>query len=275
MVAQEAEAPENKKTSEASLKEGASCPTTIEAISSQARRRFLVYCLRFGIFVVTIHPLLQILILKNRLALSDITFNIVVSSVCVTLLILLRYLTSVTTFFTLLLVFFGTFNLAFSSPTAPSAQSLLFLTLAPSITFFIYGKKIGTVLAIAFTIAAITYNNLFAHFYPAPAIFQLVFTLATLTLLLYFYEDIKEKTQNLLQRRDEEIQKTNDLLKEEIETRKAAQEQLALNLKKITMQKEELERFNRLVVGRELKMAEMKKEIEELKKKVRPQLKRR
>ncbi len=49
-----------------------------------------------------------------------------------------------------------------------------------------------------------------------------------------------------------------------ISERKEAQEQIRLNLEELQVKNEELERFNRAVVGRELRMVELKKEINEL-----------
>lgn len=65
-----------------------------------------------------------------------------------------------------------------------------------------------------------------------------------------------------------ELSTLNNKLTQEIEIRKATEIKLNENVKEILMQKTELERMNKLMVGRELRMAEMKKELEELRTKL-------
>lgn len=112
-----------------------------------------------------------------------------------------------------------------------------------------------------------TYSSLFNH-YSNTELFHFTLSILTILSVLLFYQDSTDKTYNLLKKRDMELSTLNNKLTQEIEIRKATEIKLNENVKEILMQKTELERMNKLMVGRELRMAEMKKELEELRTKL-------
>ena len=66
------------------------------------------------------------------------------------------------------------------------------------------------------------------------------------------------------QRSRETLAKSNASLQQEVERRKQAQHELVVAIESLEEQKEELEQFNALAVGRELRMIELKEKVNEL-----------
>lgn len=79
-------------------------------------------------------------------------------------------------------------------------------------------------------------------------------------MLTFFYQYVQEKNQGLIKEQADRLIKSNTVLQREIEKRQKA-------LKETKEQTEVTEVINQLMIGRELKMVELKNEIEELKKK--------
>ena len=69
--------------------------------------------------------------------------------------------------------------------------------------------------------------------------------------------DAKVKLESRVEQRTAELSTANELLKQEVAERKKAEEELAAKMK-------ELEEFNRMAVGREIRMVELKEEVNRL-----------
>ena len=67
-----------------------------------------------------------------------------------------------------------------------------------------------------------------------------------------------------VEERTMELSNLNDKLKSEIEIRKAAEKEIRRHVEELSASNDKLSRFNRVAVGRELRMVELKKEVNEL-----------
>jgi len=90
------------------------------------------------------------------------------------------------------------------------------------------------------------------------------------THVLELVQDITEKkaAADLLKQKAKEIEDANSNLKSEVVEREKVEEALRQSASDLEKKNAELERMNRLFVGRELRMAELKERIEELEKKI-------
>ena len=70
---------------------------------------------------------------------------------------------------------------------------------------------------------------------------------------------------NVFRENSEKLAKSNQVLQNEVAERKQAQQELKKSNEELEEKSKELQKFNELMTGRELKMVEMKKEIEALK----------
>ena len=75
-------------------------------------------------------------------------------------------------------------------------------------------------------------------------------------------QNIHDKLEKRVEERTAEISKSNALLRQEVVERKQIEEKLEVKIL-------ELEKFEKIAVGRELKMVELKKKIKELEEKLR------
>ena len=101
-----------------------------------------------------------------------------------------------------------------------------------------------------------------------------IISIATATALIYIIPVIlKVPNIEIFRKTNEKLENTNQVLQREVDERKKIEkelkdsaEKLAKSNKEFKEKSDQLKKFNDLMVGRELKMAEMKKEMEEFKK---------
>ena len=140
----------------------------------------------------------------------------------------------------------------------------VFFPIFPLFAFFLRGKKEGVVWLSVFLVAAAAYFSA-AYFalISVPYLLSLnpaihIVNLFLYVLVIYFYVDVEEKSRQLLTNQSQKQQEINKQLTLEVEARKKAELELRQNA-------DRLKQMNDVMVGRELKMREMKEEIERLK----------
>lgn len=140
----------------------------------------------------------------------------------------------------------------------------IFFPIFPIVSFLFVGKKEGTFWLIPFFVLSALYlfGSGFGLFEPPKFLINpLIYLISIIIYLLwvYFYVDLEEKSRQLLSSQSQKQEEVNRQLMFEIEAKKKAESDLLRS-------SAEVKKMNDLMVGRELKMAELKKENEELKK---------
>lgn len=143
---------------------------------------------------------------------------------------------------------------------------IMMVFLFPPIIFVLQGYRKGLWWSAVFTLICLA----FYYFRPGETYFSIPYsdffvgmfflTFIVLTALIFFYQYTQEKTQKALERKSQHIKQANLSLEKEIVERKR-------NLKEAEEKKEEYEKINELMLGREIRIKQLKDEIEYLRKK--------
>lgn len=133
----------------------------------------------------------------------------------------------------------------------------------PTSVFFLSGRRggvfwMGVVFLFSITIVFLQTYGVVDTPYSTVTVRQMLFSLLVASVMVYAYEKRVESENVGSRRKTKELMKLNEDLAQEIASRREAEKQL-------TSRTDELERTNRLLVGRELRMIELKKEIKKLK----------
>ena len=139
----------------------------------------------------------------------------------------------------------------------------VFFPIFPLFAFFLRGKKEGIIWLVVYLAGIFAYFSA-AYFglISAPYLFSsglttVIISLFIYLLVIYFYVDVEEKSRQLLTNQSQKQEEINKQLTLEVEARKKAELELRQNA-------ERLKEMNDAMVGRELKMTELKKKIVQL-----------
>lgn len=147
--------------------------------------------------------------------------------------------------------------------------SLVWIYLLPPLYFFLTHKNIGRVLSIIpfvslIGIIVLQSEGVIKTTYAIPQLIEANLAYVTVALLMFVYAvliDSKEKTLVEKRKNLEDMVKNLDSRNKELED---VQTQLTKSNSSLNEQLQEIQRLNELMVNRELKMAEMKKQIHDL-----------
>lgn len=169
-------------------------------------------------------------------------------------------------------VFMGTalieINLmVFQIPDAVTSGGIFYLLCYPILAVLLTGRKKGMLwsslhIILMWIVSLGKYSPLQLSL---TLLFQITFVEFSILILSQVYQTTNDEQEHLLVWREKELENALSQRNIEIEERKNAEKQLAENIVKLETQKKELEKMNHMMVDRELKMIELKKEIENLK----------
>lgn len=165
--------------------------------------------------------------------------------------------------FSLLLLSFSTYLLLFY--TGGIARTGVYWVFTfPVIAFFIQGKKGGLrwiVYLVCFLIFIdfLNYLGVFFLFFTYQEIIMCIAALILLSMLVYVYESVNEYTGEIILQKNNSLADTAKKLEKEMEIRKKTEQQLSEQIKNF-------EKTNRLMIGRELRIAALKEELSSYKK---------
>lgn len=159
---------------------------------------------------------------------------------------------------TILILLFA-FFLYMISDGGLASSGLYWMFISPVVAFFLLGKKSGlywSFYLIIFLLLCIVLQhiNLISLAFEPATIMMAIAALIMETIFVYIYEYINEYISEYVHDKQRDLQEINANLKKEIISKKRTEKKLQNKL-------EESEKLNQLMVGRELKINELKKQI--------------
>jgi hypothetical protein len=140
------------------------------------------------------------------------------------------------------------------------------LFLFPMAALLLLGARFGTIGTIVYIliIVFVLISNVTQMNAKPSLILQLIMNTVSGIGILYFYQWAQDKTQQEVLTEQKKREETINQLHTEVQKRQEAEILLNDQLRKIEIQKKELEDLNHLMIGRENAMADMKRKMEEL-----------
>lgn len=161
----------------------------------------------------------------------------------------------------------GTVTLMFNVATGAIANTgILFAFPFPIACFYLMKRKesvfwIGISIIGLSSLIPISFLKVYSLPYSLPYYGGFIFSYTLSFLMLQFYTKQKEKADSLVLQRNQEIIAVNKQLEESLHTQGKLNDELAKKT-------DDLSKINQLMLGRELKMIELKEELEAAKQKV-------
>jgi hypothetical protein len=136
--------------------------------------------------------------------------------------------------------------------------------------FFFTGKKNGLIwsgimLIILLTLMIIISRGIIQPNYPINSLFDLFISALVTIIVTYTFQLVIDNREKALTKSRGELSQTLDKLKQEFALRESTQLALQKQTEELTIKNDELSRMNKMMIDRELKMVQLKKENEELK----------
>lgn len=220
-----------------------------ESFIEKSRIQLLRYLAVFILLLPVISRFVLSVVLKNKAEIQSFLFEGTIFTLGLTLAIYIKKGKSLKPFYWIMtaLAFFGIFFLTTRPLTGVLNNKNSYILVFPLIAFFLLGKRKGLLLTVIYTVV-LSGRTLQVLLQVNPIDWNVLYTfiqnIIVASVLIYFFTDAQEKAEVAIRKRQDELEK-------EIEERKKIQD--------------ELERMNKLMIGRELAMADMKKKMEEMK----------
>src|SRR4030042_3710076 len=229
----------------------------VQAILDNSRRRFLRTLAVFGIISAPLWPLTMYLFHLGEVSLL---FNGVILILSIILYLVFTYAKNLTIGYwcTVTAAFFILILINFFPQESTVTNNASWIPFFPIVAMFLLNKRPGILMTLLyfFVVVGIFIVNLFQIPGNQTLIFTIIFSLGTTIFLLYSYKNIEENIKQLTKQREEELERMVIQLG-------TVTTKLQDNLMRAAKQKEELENMNKLMVGRELAMADLKKRVSE------------
>lgn len=233
-----------------------------ESIIVDARRRFIVILSVLGVGQAIVFMAVRFF-QDGSIGPWDLGYNLVTIVVMTGIYFWAKKEEKVTrvSLVVILLGFISVFMLSSYTPNTSEVGS--YFPLFPLLAFFLAGKRGGLVWFGIFITSFVAYLVLAATgiIHPLSVVeepFIYVVTLGFYLLMVYFFVDVQEKSQKVLNDQTLKEKQINQRLVQEVVARKKVEAELVEKGGR-------LEKINKVMVGRELEMVELKKEIAKLK----------
>ncbi len=231
-------------------------PGEISVTFAQSRKRFLVGVAILGAVIFVSYAIVNFTISDIWPAYLELALGIV----CVLAIILIRYERTVTAALVtgalvIAIISIHNFGTGGFYSTGP-----FWIFMFPPIIFVLRGYRRGLIwLGAMFGVFLLIWwlrpwPDYFTLPYSDFFILMFLIVLAVVSVLIYFYQYSQEQSQRMIARQTLQLQKNNASLQRQIEEKEQA-------MKEMTEKQAEVEKLNRLMIGREIRMKEMKEEI--------------
>ena len=235
-----------------------------EEISRAIRLRTLNIFTISGVIFFLVFAHIYLLVLDNPLGWG---VEILITLILMTNLIFVRKTKNVDLASTVVIFALIPFYIFIINTGGIAQTGLFWLHPFPIVAFYFKGKKYGSywsIVLLAYLVVLFTLKQFDIHLTPLDPtpIRQATMSYILMVIFIYSYANAMEKKEEIIKNSATKLNKLNSTLT-------ITNKKLKKQYKESQDRTEELEKINKLTVGRELRMTELKKEIEELKSKLK------